>query len=84
MGKKLRRNHRHESIIVTFDGGYAFTGYRNSDNNRDITVWLVKIAPDSGTRETDPLYTIWIVVAVGIVVAGLGLGLLVYLWKRIR
>jgi hypothetical protein len=80
--KSYEGEHRAESLIVTFDGGYAFAGYRNRDVERNIAVCLVKIAPDPNAQETELLYTTLIVVAVVIVVAGLGLGLLIYLIKR--
>ncbi len=73
-----------ESVTVASDGGYIFVGYKGEPTNRDNEVWAVKIAPDSGAQETVPLYATWIVVAVVITVAGLGLGLLIYLMKRNR
>jgi hypothetical protein len=87
------------SIMETQDGGYAFTGYKALGIDQDITdVWFVKNTPPSdfqgapsGFQETrspsEPqgaFPTTWIVIAIVIVVAGLGLGLLFYLWKRNR
>jgi len=97
--KYQHRSSRPWSIIETQDGGYAFTGYKALGIDPAITdVWFVKNtlpsdfqgAPSSFQENRSPsepqdaFPTTWIVIAVVIVVAGLGLGLLFYLWKRNR
>lgn len=79
--KSYEGDHSAESIIATSDGGYAFAGYKNRDVSRNITVWLVKIATDVSAQQTQLFDTILIVVAL-VIVAGLGLGLLVYLIRK--
>jgi hypothetical protein len=63
---------RANSIVITDDGGYAFTGTR--DNN----VWLAKFAPELPNTGAFPIT--WIVAAV-VIVAVVGVGLVVYFTK---